>query len=95
MQTVLELNADLLHQAKLFAEQKHTSLNNLVEEALSRYIQILPVYQGEDSLITDIDPPVFSATQLESLNTPSVYNGKSLTLQEMQEAIEWEASHST
>ena len=34
MQTLLELDDDLLNQARLFAEQKHTTLNSLVEDAL-------------------------------------------------------------
>lgn len=64
MQTMLELNDDLLNQAKLFAEQKRTTLNSLVEEALSRYMQVLPlktsvtvlpVYHGEGGLTEAVD----------------------------------------
>ncbi|NOQ36129.1 MAG: hypothetical protein GQ569_09580 [Methylococcaceae bacterium] len=35
---------------------------------------------------------IFPETQLESIDTPSVYHGKPLTIEEMNDAIEWEAS---
>ncbi len=50
MQTLLELDDDLLNQARLFAEQKHTTLNSLVEDALSRYMQVLPTKKGSTVL---------------------------------------------
>lgn len=39
--------------------------------------------------------PVFPVTQLESLDTPSLYQGKALSLEDMQKAIEWEAGQSS
>jgi hypothetical protein len=39
--------------------------------------------------------PVFTATQLESLDNPLIYHGPSLSLNDMQDAIEWEAGQSS
>ncbi len=41
------------------------------------------------------DDIVFPVTQLESVNTPSIYHGKPLSHEEMHEAIEWEAGQSS
>lgn len=38
---------------------------------------------------------VFPVTQLESLDTQPLYSGKLLSLEDMQEAIEWEAGQSS
>jgi hypothetical protein len=38
--------------------------------------------------------PTFSVTQLESIDSPNIYHGKPLSLQEMQQAIDWEAGNS-
>jgi hypothetical protein len=35
--------------------------------------------------------PIFPETQLEAIDSPSVYQGKPLTEEDMQLAIEWEA----
>lgn len=37
---------------------------------------------------------VFSKTQLEAVDVPSVYHGKPLTEDEMNQAVEWEAGQS-
>jgi hypothetical protein len=39
--------------------------------------------------------PIFTATQLESLDSSLIYHGPSLSLNDMQDAIEWEAGHSS
>jgi predicted HicB family RNase H-like nuclease len=75
MQTMLELNDDLLNQAKLFAEQKHTTLNSLVEDALSRYMQflptktsstVLPVYHGEGGLSVAVNNSLTNRALLDA-----------------------------
>ena len=72
MQTVLELNDDLLSQAKLLANQKHTTLNNLIEDALSRYLSskasvpVLPVYQGTGGLAGSVSDTLTHRALLEA-----------------------------
>ena len=75
MQTLLELDDDLLNQARLFAEQKHTTLNSLVEDALSRYMQVLPskkgstvlpVYAGEGGLTVAINNSLTNRALLDA-----------------------------
>lgn len=63
MRTVLELNDDLVSQAKNLAAQEHTTLNGLIEDALKRYLQMLsskhstvnlPVFHGEGGLAATV-----------------------------------------
>ena len=35
---------------------------------------------------------IFPETQLEAVNTPSVYQGKPLALEDMNQILEWEAN---
>jgi hypothetical protein len=58
MQTTIELNDELLSQAKLLAERECTTLNHLIEDALMSRLRAmstkrrtaLPVYQGKGGL---------------------------------------------
>lgn len=67
MKTTLDLNDQLLADAKVLAAQQRTSLTRLIEEGLqlrlraqatgsTRVRQRLPVFDGQGGLVSGVDP---------------------------------------
>ncbi len=69
----------IYHKAQLLDEQRLQELTDFLDFLLSKK----NVQNKPDN--------IFPETQLETLDTPSVYQGKPLTIEEMNAAIEWEA----
>lgn len=67
------------HKAQLLDEQRLQELTDFLDFLLSKKTQ------------SNKSDDIFPETKLESIDTPSVYQGKPLTIEEMNEAIEWEA----
>ena len=68
--------------------RKASGLDEAGLQTLSEFLDFLLVKYRES-----VKKPVFPESTFESPDTPSVYRGKPLTLEEMREAIEWEAGH--
>ena len=67
MKTTLDLNDQLLANAKVFAAQQRTSLTRLIEEGLQLRLRAsaarqpkgrvrLPVFEGRGGLVAGVDP---------------------------------------
>ncbi|CAG1022776.1 hypothetical protein DOJK_01889 [Patescibacteria group bacterium] len=72
---------------------KASGLNNkkeLIEKALLFFAQQIKQQNATQSIIDDFYN--LPDSELETINTPSVYQGKSLSLEDMETAIEYEAS---
>ena len=66
--------------------QKAKRLDPARLQTLDAFVDFLLARGGVESTET-----VFPETRIESPDTPSVYRGKPLSLDEMREAVEWEA----
>jgi len=77
MKTTLNLNDQLLSDAKALAAQQRTSLTRLIEEGLQLRLRTkaasarqgrvrLPVFRGRGGLVNGVDP-LSSKTMLEAL----------------------------
>lgn len=77
MKTTLDLNDQLLADAKALAAQQRTSLTRLIEEALQLRLRAkgtsstrrvrLPVFKGRGGLVAGVDP-LSNKALLESLD---------------------------
>jgi hypothetical protein len=68
--------------------RKASGLDEAGLQTLSEFLDFLLVRHRDTA-----EKPVFPESTFESPDMPSVYSGKALTLEEMREAIEWEAGH--
>jgi len=73
MQTMIELNDDLLAQAQILAERERTTLNRLIEDALalrlrtsSRRRPTLPVYHGQGGLTAAVTDSLSNRALLDA-----------------------------
>ncbi|MCK5515747.1 MAG: hypothetical protein KAI39_02645 [Desulfobulbaceae bacterium] len=73
----------IFHKAQLLDPPRLQELTDFLDFLLSKKQKIK-------------EPEVFfPKTELESIETPSVYQGKPLSLNHMRQAIEWEAGQRT
>lgn len=76
------------------AEQIYHKVQSLDPLSLQELANFLDYLLNKKSMSANSDE-IFPETQLETIDTPSVYKGKPLTLEDMNKAIEWEASQSS
>ncbi len=70
----------IYHKAQLLDAMKLQELADFLDFLLSK------------KTVSNKLAAIFPETQLEPVDAPSVYHGKPLTQEEMEQAIEWEAS---